>query len=181
MHPEQPAWHPEAYARRRPRLLMRSAITTAIRRFFLERDFLEVETPILQIAPGMEPHLQAFATALRAPDGSASRLYLHTSPEFACKKLLTAGEERLFTLARVFRNGERAAWHHPEFTLLEGYRARASYERLMEDCAELLAACAEAAGCWRIERGGKVCDLSRAPARGLVAEAYERSGGSDLL
>lgn len=181
MHPEQPAWHPEAYARRRPRLLMRSAITTAIRRFFLERDFLEVETPILQIAPGMEPHLQAFATALRAPDGSASRLYLHTSPEFACKKLLTAGEERLFTLARVFRNGERAAWHHPEFTLLEWYRAGASYETLMDDCAELLQAGAAAAGRQEVEQAGRKCDLSQPPERISVAEAFERWAGIDLL
>ena len=181
MQDSQPAWHPEIYARRRSNLLKRSAITAAIRRFFLERDFVEVETPILQISPGMEPHLQAFATELRAPDGERSLLHLHTSPEFACKKLLTAGEKRLFTLARVFRNGERAHWHHPEFTMLEWYRADARYEQVMDDCAELLRACATAADCRVVEESGRRCDLSQAPERISVAEAFERWAGIDLL
>lgn len=181
MQEVQPAWHPEAYARRRPNLVKRSAITAAIRKFFLEDGFMEVETPILQVSPGMEPHLQAFSTKLRAPDGQCSKFYLHTSPEFACKKLLTAGEERLFTLARVFRNGERARWHHPEFTMLEWYRAGASYERLMEDCAGLLQACAAAAGSWKVTHEGRSCDLSEAPERISVAEAFERWAGIDLL
>src|SRR5699024_1540426 len=103
------------------------------------------------------------------------------SPEFACKKLLTAGEERFFTLARVFRNGERAAWHHPEFTMLEWYRANAGYESLMDDCAELIQACAAAAGCWVVEGKEANCDLSQAPERLSVAEAFERWAGIDLL
>ena len=93
MQEVQPAWHPEAYARRRPNLVKRSAITAAIRKFFLEDGFMEVETPILQVSPGMEPHLQAFHCC--APDGQCSVLSAHFA-EFACKKLLTAGEERFY-------------------------------------------------------------------------------------
>lgn len=176
-----PAWHPEAYARRRPFLLKRAAVMSAIRRFFAAADFVEVETPALQVSPGMEPHLQAFATELRAPDGGRSTLYLHTSPEFACKKLLVAGEPRLFALARVFRNGERAAWHHPEFTMLEWYRAGAAYETVMDDCAALLRASADAAGCTCVEVTGRVCDPRATVQRISVAEAFDRWAGIDLL
>ena len=109
-------------------------------RILRERDFVEVETPALQVSPGLEPHLVAFGTELLAPGGARQRLYLHTSPEFAMKKLLVAGMPRIFQLARVFRNAERAATHHPEFTMLEWYRANAGYAALMEDCEALLRA-----------------------------------------
>lgn len=181
MQTTTPAWHPEAYARRRPFLMKRAAVTAAVRGFFAARGFVEVETPALQVSPGMEPHLQAFATELRAPDGARSTLHLHTSPEFACKKLLVAGEPRLFALARVWRNGERAAWHHPEFTLLEWYRAGEDYEALMDDCAGLLAACAEVAACRRVEVEGRVCDPLAPVQRVSVTEAFERWAGIDLL
>lgn len=181
MQSSQPAWHPEAYARRRPFLMKRAAVLGGLRGFFAAQGFVEVETPALQVSPGLEPHLQAFATELRAPDGGRSRLYLHTSPEFACKKLLVAGEPRLFALARVWRNGERAAWHHPEFTMLEWYRAGEGYEALMADCAGLLRACAEAAGCRRVAVAGRACDPLAPPQRISVAEAFERWAGIDLL
>ena len=99
-----------------------------------------METAALQVSPGNETHLHAFATELIGPDGERRPLYLHTSPEFACKKLLAAGEERIFTFAPVFRNRERGALHHPAFTMLEWYRAGEPYETLMEDCAALLRA-----------------------------------------
>ena len=109
------------------------------RAWFAARDFVEVETAILQVSPGNEAHLHAFATELIAPDAARTPLYLHTSPEFAAKKLLAAGEQRLFTFARVFRNRERGALHHPEFTMLEWYRANEPYGALIDDCAALLA------------------------------------------
>ena len=87
------------------------------------------------MSPGNETHLHAFATDLIGPDGESRPLYLHTSPEFACKKLLAAGETRIVDFARVFRNRERGALHHPEFTMLEWYRANETYETLMDDCA----------------------------------------------
>ena len=126
------------HARRRPYLAARGRIVSALRRWFEAEGFTEVEGGALQVSPGNETHLHAFATDLVRSDGSARRLYLHTSPEFAMKKLLAAGEERIFDFARVFRNRERSALHHPEFTLLEWYRAHEGYERIMDDCAAIL-------------------------------------------
>src|SRR5581483_5592033 len=122
-----PWWARHVYADRRPFLLARAAITAAIRGWFGAEGFVEAETAILQASPGNEAHLHAFATELIAPDARRTPLYLHTSPEFAAKKLLAAGEPRLFTFARVFRNRERGALHHPEFTMLEWYRANEPY------------------------------------------------------
>src|SRR5437870_6559408 len=119
-----PFWTRRVHADRRPLLVARGRIAAAVRACFAARDFVEVETAILQASPGNEAHLHAFATELIAPDTSRTWLYLHTSPEFAAKKLLAAGESRLFTFARVFRNRERTALHHPEFTMLEWYRAK---------------------------------------------------------
>ena len=117
-------WHPENHADRRPFLLARGRIKAALRGWFEAQGFVEVETSALQVSPGNETHLAAFATELIGPDGASRRLYLHTSPEFACKKLLAAGEERIFTFAQAYRNRERGALHHPAFTMLEWYRAR---------------------------------------------------------
>ncbi len=87
---------------------------------------MEVETATLQVSPGNEAHLHAFATEAIATDGARERVYMRTSPEFACKKLLAAGETRIFEMGRVWRNRERGPLHHPEFTLVEWYRADAS-------------------------------------------------------
>ncbi|MGA8960932.1 MAG: amino acid--tRNA ligase-related protein, partial [Pseudolabrys sp.] len=140
-----PFWSAGAYAARRPYLLARARIAAALRVWFAKRDFVEVEAAALQVSPGNETHLHAFATDLIGPDGKGRPLYLHTSPEFACKKLLAAGETRVVDFARVFRNRERGALHHPEFTMLEWYRANETYEALMDDCAEILAETARAA------------------------------------
>lgn len=176
-----PWWAPHVYADRRPFLLARSRITVAVRGWFAARDFVEVETAILQASPGNEAHLHAFATELTAPDARRTPLYLHTSPEFAAKKLLAAGEPRLFTFARVFRNRERGALHHPEFTMLEWYRANEPYGVMIEDCAALLAATAEAAGTKRFAFRGREADPFAKPERLTVAEAFQRHAGIDLL
>src|SRR4051794_27608476 len=139
MSDSSPWWDPGVYADRRAFLMGRARITAAIRAWFGGRDFVEAETAILQVSPGNEAHLHAFATELVGQDGARAPLYLHTSPEFACKKLLAAGEARLFTFARAFRNAERTALHHPEFTMLEWYRANEPYDALIADCAALLA------------------------------------------
>src|SRR5437764_8810091 len=127
-------WSPERHADKAPSLRARDRIKTALRHHFAQADFVETECGILQTSPGNEAHLHAFATAFAAPDAGQTRLYLHTSPEFACKKLLAAGETRLFEFARVFRNRERGDLHAPEFTMLEWYRARASYGSVIRDC-----------------------------------------------
>ena len=176
-----PWWAPHVYADRRPFLMTRARITGAVRAWFAARDFVEVETAMLQVSPGNEAHLHAFATELISPDASKTRLYLHTSPEFAAKKLLAAGEERLFTFARVFRNRERGALHHPEFTMLEWYRVNESYDVLSEDCSALLAAAAEAAGTKRFSFRGREADPFAPPERVTVADAFRRHARIDLL
>jgi lysyl-tRNA synthetase class 2 len=176
-----PWWAPHVHADRRPFLLARNRITAAFRAWFAAQNFTEVETAILQVSPGNEAHLHAFATELIGADASRTPLYLHTSPEFAAKKLLAAGEPRLFTFARVFRNRERTALHQPEFTMLEWYRANEPYGTLVEDCAQLIRAAAEAAGTKRFVWRGREADPFAAPERITVAEAFRRYATIDLL
>jgi elongation factor P--(R)-beta-lysine ligase len=176
-----PWWDARIHGDRRPFLLARGRILAALRRWFESEGFLEVETSALQVSPGNETHLHAFATELIEPNGSRRPLYLHTSPEFACKKLLAAGESRIFTFAPVFRNRERGALHHPAFTMLEWYRAGEPYERLMEDCAALLPVAAEAAGAKLLQFAGRSADPFAAPDRVTVAEAFARWAGIDLM
>jgi elongation factor P--(R)-beta-lysine ligase len=181
MNALSPWWAPHVHADRRPFLAARGRITAAARDFFRSRGFTEVESAVLQASPGNEAHLHAFATDLRAPDGTSARLYLHTSPEFACKKLLAAGERMIFDFARVFRNRERGALHHPEFTLLEWYRVEESYETLMQDCAALLAAAAHAAGTRRLAFRDRIATPFVEPERMTVAQAFARFAKVDLL
>src|SRR6195952_1799624 len=123
--PNQPSpwWSRSRRADRRPFLMARGAITKAVRAWFEGQGFTEVETGILQISPGNETHLHALRTEMRSSAGDSARRYLRTSPEFAAKKLLAAGEEKIFEFARVFRDRERGDLHLPEFTMLEWYRA----------------------------------------------------------
>lgn len=152
----------------------------ALREAFAGLGFVEVETPALQVSPGLEPHLKAFATELERPDGGTRPLYLHTSPEFAMKKLLVAGEPRLFQFAQVFRNGERAATHHPAFIMLEWYRAGADYTAIMADCETLLRAAASAAGRPVLTWQGRSADITRPWQRLSVHDALARFAGVDL-
>ncbi len=176
-----PDWRPDRLGRKLPSLLARGRILAALRAWFTGEGFVEVETPALQVSPGMEVHLRAFASELVAPDDSRRRLYLHTSPEFAMKKLLAGGVPRLFQFARVFRNGERSDLHHPEFTMLEWYRSGAIYIDLMDDCEALLREAVRAAGATRLSWRGATCDVSRPFERLTVAEAFQRYAGIDLL
>ncbi|MBV8169618.1 MAG: EF-P lysine aminoacylase GenX [Alphaproteobacteria bacterium] len=174
-------WHPDRLARRRANLATRGRVLRAVRAFFEAQNFAEVETPALQVSPGLEPHLQAMAVTVRDPAGGSAQRYLHTSPEFAMKKLLTAGEPRIFQLAKVFRDAERSATHHPEFTMLEWYRAGADYRALMDDCEGFVRACAAAAGADALRWQGRASD-PRAPFERLsVADAFARHAGIDLL
>lgn len=174
-------WAPSVHADRRPFLIGRNAIQAGLRGFFAERDFVEVDTATLQVSPGNEAHLHAFVTAAIGPDGRSSPLYLHTSPEFACKKLLAAGEPRIACFAHVYRNRERGPLHHPEFTMLEWYRAGESYEVLMADCASVLALAAETMKCRELAYCGRTTDPFLDPERMSIAEAFDRFAGIDLL
>jgi elongation factor P--(R)-beta-lysine ligase len=176
-----PWWMPDVHADRQPFLQARRRILAALREYLTEHDFTEVETAILQRSPGNEAHLHAFKTELVAPGGTAMPLYLHTSPEFACKKLLAAGERRIFEFARVFRNRDRGALHHPEFTMLEWYRAGEPYEAVMADCVAFVAAAATAAGTRQVTFRGRSADPFAAPEYLTVAAAFARHAGIDLL
>ena len=180
--PVSPWWRPDRHADRRPFLLARGRIQAACRQLLDQAGFIEADPAILQRSPGNEAHLHAFATELLATDGAIlGRLWLHTSPEFALKKLLAAGEARLYAFAHVFRNRERGPLHHPEFTMLEWYRVGAPYETLMDDCAALLAAAANAAGTKRLVWRGREVDPAAPFERLTLAEAFERHAGIDLL
>ncbi len=176
-----PWWSPHIHADRRPRLLARNAIAADIRAWFAARDFIEVETAALQVSPGNEAHLAAFATEAVTTAGARFPLYLHTSPEFAAKKLLAAGEKRILSFGKVFRNRERGPLHHPEFTMLEWYRAGEPYTRLMEDCAALLALAADRAGAKTFSFRGREADPFAAPERITVAQAFSKFAGIDLM
>ena len=172
-------WRPDKLALRLPNLQARARLQSSIRQWFADEGFVEVETPILQVSPGAEVHLSGFATDWETPDGEEEEevRWLHSSPEFAMKKLLAGGMPRIFQFARVFRNAEGSALHHPEFTMLEWYRAKAGYEALMADCAALLAL----TGVRELRWEDKICDPAATPERLTVAEAFDRHAGVDLL
>src|ERR1700747_606379 len=132
-----PWWDAQNHADRRPLLLKRGRLKAAIRAHFEAHGFTEVECGALVVSPGNETHLHAFETMLTGPDGDR-RFYLHTSPEFAAKKLLAAGEKRVFVFSRVFRDRERGRLHAPEFTMLEWYRAAEDYDAVIADALALV-------------------------------------------
>jgi elongation factor P--(R)-beta-lysine ligase len=171
-------WRPDKLARRLPHLQVRGRLQAALRRWFASEGFVEVETPILQVAPGAEVHLAGFATEWETPDEAGQHTrWLHSSPEFAMKKLLAGGVPKLFQFARVFRNAEGSALHHPEFTMLEWYRAGVTYEAIMDDCAALFAL----TGVQELRWAGHTCDPTATPERLTVGEAFERYAGIDLF
>jgi lysyl-tRNA synthetase class 2 len=175
----RPFWHPDKHADRRGFLVARGRIKAAIRRWFAEQDFVEVEPGCLQVSPGNEAHLQAFQTTLRSEAGTTETRYLHTSPEFAMKKLLTAGERRIFAFSPVFRNGERGPLHAPEFTMLEWYRADQGYYDVMRDCMGLMGCAVDVTGreewSWR-GRTARVRERRDTP----MSEAFRNACQIDL-
>jgi lysyl-tRNA synthetase class 2 len=180
MAARSPLWSPHVHADRRPFLLARAAITRELREFFAEGEFIEVETAVLQVSPGNETHLHGFKTELQQP-GARDRRFLRTSPEFACKKLLAAGERRVVEFARVFRNRERGPLHHPEFTMIEWYRAHGRYELLVDDCMQVMARAADTVGTKRFSFRDRSADPFADPERLTVAEAFEQYAGVDLM
>ena len=152
-------------------LALRSRAAFAVRRFFHERGFTEVDTPVRLPAPALETHLDA------APAGDR---WLRTSPELHMKRLLAAGHERIFQLGPCFRRGESGPLHHPEFTMLEWYRAGADQAAMLEDTRALLPYVArEAAGSARIVRHGVAVALDGPWETIRVADAFRRWAGWD--
>src|SRR5271165_1438777 len=169
--PTSPWWSASRYADIRPFLKHRAAITRSLRAWFESQGFTEVETGILQVSPGNETHLHAPRTTLTRPDGEGVSRYLRTSPEFACKKLLAAGEQKIFEFARVFRDRERGDLHLAEFTMLEWYRADAAYDAVIADAIAVIAQAARATGIERFSFRGKSADPFAEPERLTVAAA----------
>src|SRR6476661_1754920 len=181
MDQPSPWWSATRHADRKPFLTARAEITRAVRAWFDEQGFAEVETGILQVSPGNETHLHAPRTELHGADGARATRYLRTSPEFACKKLLAAGEQKIFEFARVFRDRERGDLHLPEFTMLEWYRADTAYDAVMADSIAVIARAAQATGIRQFSFRGRNADPFAEPERLTVAAAFERFAGIDLL
>jgi lysyl-tRNA synthetase class 2 len=186
-------WKTDVYMSKLPNLKIRNKVMYAVRDFFNNQGFLEVETPALQISPGLEPHLKAFKTYLENPLAGGldciesndkpeeSVMYLHTSPEFCMKKLLVAGLPKIFQMAKVFRNGERSNTHHPEFTMLEWYRAGVDYKILMDDCEGLFKAVANAAGVQEFKYNNLISSPFEKWERITVADAFDKYARIDLF
>jgi elongation factor P--(R)-beta-lysine ligase len=172
-----PWFSPSRHQDRRPFLLARNRIVADVRTWFAARDFVEVDCNAMQRSPGNETHLHAFVTELIQPDGSREMRYLHTSPEFACKKLLAAGERRIFSLGHCFRNRERTALHAPEFTMLEWYRAEEDYRQIIEDTLDIVRLTASGAFSWK----GRSADPFADAEWLTVSDAFMRYSGVDLL
>ncbi len=176
-----PFWSPGRHATRREGLRQRANIADMTRRWFAAKGFLEVDPAALQVSPGNETHLIGFQTTLLRPDGQTDAIWLHTSPEFAMKKLLAAGETQIFALGHVFRNRERSALHAPEFAMLEWYRVGAPLDRIMEDCTALLALAGHVASAETFKWRGREASPFEPPERLTVREAFLRHAGIDLF
>ena len=156
----------------RANLEKRAKLLAAIRAFFDSRGYLEMETPLMVPKPGMEPFLEPFETELRTPTGEKRQAFLITSPEYALKKLLAAGFERIYQLGKCFRNGEGSGGrHNPEFTMLEWYRAGTDYFGLMDETEDLFTEVGKLFG----------KTFPKPFERLTVAEAFQKFAGRDAL
>lgn len=181
MNPASPWWNPARHADRRPILVARNRIQAAVRGWLAGEGFTEVDPAALAISPGNEAHLHGFATEAIGNDGTGRTMYLHTSPEFAMKKLLAAGEVRIHAFSHVWRNRERGPLHSPEFTMLEWYRVGEGYEVLMADTLAFLRLAVREAGGRQLRFRDRVCDPFQEPERVSVAEAFAAHAGIDLM
>jgi len=162
----------EALAAKKPTLRLRAGLLRAIRHFFSDRDYLEVETPYLIPGPAPELHIDA----IRAGEG-----FLHTSPELCMKRLLAAGYPKIFQICKCFRQGERGGRHLPEFTLLEWYRSETDCFGLMEECEEMVSFVLEELGLPPVlDFQGRTLDLQRPWDRLTVQEAFGRFASAPL-
>ena len=166
-----PYWEEARHADRRGFLQTRAAILRAVRSWFENQGFTEVEPNLVVPSPGAETHIDAVTA-----DGG----YLHTSPEFAMKRLLAAGETKIFYLGKCWRKGETGPLHAPEFTMIEWYRAGAPYEAIMDDCIEIVRVAARTASAAMLRWRDKSCDPFTAAERIAVRDAFKRYFPSSL-
>jgi len=158
-----PYWDKARHADRRGFLAARAKILRAVRGWFHDQGFIEVEPNLIVPSPGAETHIDAV---------EAGGSYLHTSPEFAMKRLLAAGEEKIFYLGKCWRRGETGPLHAPEFTMIEWYRAGAPYEAIMDDCIDIVRIAAREAGAALLQWRERSCDPFTAAERISVRDAF---------
>ena len=136
-------WRPDIFMIKKQNLIKRAEMLRRIRRYFDDLGYIEVETPALQTAPCMEPHIRAFKTEKEdVTRTKKTTLYLHTSPEFAMKKLIVAGMDKIYNICHVFRNAENSSHHTPEFTMIEWYHVGIDYHALMDETIGMVRAAA---------------------------------------
>jgi lysyl-tRNA synthetase class 2 len=158
--------------------LVREKVIDVIRKFFKDRDFHEVFTPILVPVPSIEPNLEVFQTELRTAKGIKRKAYLISSPEYAIKRLLAAGVGNCFEITKSFRNEEEISrLHSPEFTILEWYRVNADYFDIMEDFEDLFI---KIIGKDELNYQGEMYDLTKPWPRISFAEAFKKYAGKNL-
>ncbi|QHI95793.1 EF-P lysine aminoacylase GenX [Aristophania vespae] len=160
-----------------PLMRRRMELMHAVRAFFDHKNYIEVETPYLVQTPGEEVHLRCFSTILEKPDGEKEKRFLHTSPEFAMKRLVAALQSPIYQFARVWRNGEKSATHHPEFTMLEWYHPKADLTALMDETEDLLKTILPS----EIHYKSNTIKLSAPFERLTLEDAFHRYVGADLL
>jgi lysyl-tRNA synthetase class 2 len=166
---------------KRRNLEIRAQVLKAIRDFFAERDFLEVETPSLNQGCGQEANIQLFRTAYQTQAQKTYPCWLMPSPEHYMKRLLGSGFNLIYQMGRAFRNGERTAYHNPEFTMLEWYRAYQSYDCIMKDLEDLVAYVVyRIKGEYSFTYQGQTLGLQHAWKRITVSEAMADLAGIDL-
>jgi lysyl-tRNA synthetase class 2 len=159
------------------RLSKRHGLIRAVREFFDQRGFIEVETAVMVPSPGLELHLDAFEVV-----GAADSRWLSTSPEYQMKRLLAAGLPSIYQLCKCFRRDEIGDLHEPEFTMLEWYRSCAGSEEVMRDTEQLVAHLAQITyGQSAIPRRATLIDVTPPWERVTVAEAFERYAGADAM
>ncbi len=181
MNASTPWWDTARHADKRHFLEARGRIKSALRSWFDAGGFSEVETAQLQVSPGNETHLHALATYVLSPDGTPTPMYLHTSPEFACKKLLAAGETQIYDFARVFRNREAGRLHATEFTMLEWYRANTSWQTIMDDTLAIVRICATAVPTQTLKWRGQSVSMDAPPIYLTLADAFSKYAQIDLM
>ena len=136
---EVESWNSEKYIDKRPNLILRHKIINDVRGYFIRENFLEVETPAIQISPGFDRHISPIRLNIDGIfDNNNLTRFLHTSPELSMKKILALGEQRIFQICKAYRNGEVSKLHQPEFTMLEWYRSGAELELLINDIEQLI-------------------------------------------
>jgi elongation factor P--(R)-beta-lysine ligase len=181
MSPANPWWNPQVHQDRRPLLHARARLMGAMRGWFDGKGFLEADPGCLQVSPGNEAHIHGLSVQIQGKTNEKSTLFLHSSPEFAMKKLLAAGESRIYSLGHVWRDRENSPTHSIEFTMLEWYRAGEPYEAIMADCAALLGLACTSTGAKTLRYKSAEADPFAAPEYITVTEAFARHAGIDLM